>query len=885
MSFHFDTALSRWRANLARRADLTPEFRNELESSLHDHYDARLIRGDRPEEAFAFAVAQVTPPVPPPTGNRQLFGMLPHYLKVAGRQLRRRWGFTAVNFACLSIGILTGTLALLYLDYETSYDTFVPDYADKYRVGRNYRSQGYSVNSFPNYFGSTAEDQQAPLRGLEAIPDVVAANQFFTFEGPTFVYDDQRRFAVGDILQTNTPGAWLDFFGWEFLLGSAATFTARPYQLLLTESEAARFYGQDWRSQDILDRSLRIDTTDFRVAGVLKDVPSNAHYDFSLALHQPRIDYWGGRLYLTLTPGADPDEVAARISDNIGSVNPDMAEDELFGGVLLQNLSDIHLRSDLLYELRPPGDPRYLYIIGIIAGIILLLTVSNYSNLAVAMSLHRTREIGLRKVFGAGRGQVAGQFILEALLLSVLTVPVVALGLYLLLPPFNTLMGTEIATDTLGDSRLWVGLLGVCLAVGLLAGLFPAWRLSGRGIMGLFRARNGSGPGKKFAVRKAIIAFQFALLIGLSSLTIFVNRQFNYLQTKDLGYERDNVLYVSTGADSTRFVTLKAELEKLPEVIGVGAEGYMGTTGYNQTTYQLSGSADVFDDAHLVEMSYDAARLLGLATSVDERLADPDAAPARTVLINETLADRFAERAGVARAQLPDQTVVLEPEFTNPETGQVGFPLTVGGTFEDIHMFSLRDRVDPMILILRRSPSYVYWASVKYQNSTPAAMRAKAADIFQRLNPTEPFVHTFLQENLAELYAAEARIARLCTFFSGVAFVVAVLGLIALTVFLTTLRRKEIGIRKILGASTLDILGRLNREYLVLLGIGLLIAAPLAYWGVTRWLAGFAYRITVSPWVFLWAVLATLLITVVSVSLMSWRVATALPIRALRDDQ
>ena len=215
----------------------------------------------------------------------------------------------------------------------------------------------------------------------------------------------------------------------------------------------------------------------------------------------------------------------------------------------------------------------------------------------------------------------------------------------------------------------------------------------------------------------------------------------------------------------------------------------------------------------------------------------------------------------------------------------MGFPITVDGTFADIHMFSLREQVDPMILILRRSPSYVYWASVKYQNSTPADVREKVQGVFERLNPDVPFVHDFLESNLEELYTAETRIAKLSIFFSAIAFLVAVLGLIALTAFLTTLRRKEIGIRKILGASTGSILLRINREYIPLLGLGLLIAAPLVYLGTTRWLSGFAYRISLSPVVLLWAVLVTLVITLIAVSLVSWRTARALPVAVLRDDQ
>ncbi|MEM6398501.1 MAG: FtsX-like permease family protein [Bacteroidota bacterium] len=887
MQFDFNKSLATWRAEQAKIRAVNPEYLNELESSLHDHYEAQLIKGLDPATAFRVAREQVIP------NRRQVqasaasswLSLLPNHLKIGWRHLKRRSGFALVNFLCLAIGTLVVTLAALYIDYEASYDTFVPEHERKFRMGRSYRSQDYSVMAFPAYYGSTAEEQMSQLLALEDVPGVLKATQFFNFTGPTFVYRDQDQFEVEDILQTNTPRRFMDFFGWTFLLGDVDLFASQIQTAVLTESEAERLYGLDWRSRDMIGRELQIDSMGYTIAGVLEDPPPNTHFKFNMVLHQSKIDYWGGRLYVELAAGVQAEQVATYIDQNLGLIHPGLADDELHNGTIIQPLADIHLKSDLLYEMRPPGEMRYLYIIGIIAAIILLLTVSNYTNLAMVMQLKRRREIGMRKVFGATDGQVVGQFVIEGLLLSLLAVPVVGFGLWCILPRFNALMGTEIATESILQASLWLYIGIGAILVGLLASLLPAFLLAGRSILELFRQKISTGNRKKIGLRKLIIGFQFALLIGLTSLTLFVNQQLNYMQDKDLGYTREGIMYVVTNGDSTLYTTFRDEMKKIPGVLGIGSNGYMGTESYNQTTYRLEGTEEIFDDAHQVEMDYDAARVLNIKTNIDEQIYEYENVPATTVLINQTLADRYQNRFGISESELSGRVITMEPEYTDEETDEVGFPLNIAGVFQDINMFSLHQQVEPMILVLHKEPYYPYWATISYQEESQAKIRQQAKSIMADLNPNEPFVHRFLADNLDELYAAENRIARLSIFFSLVAFFVAALGLIALTAYLTTVRRKEIGIRKILGASTSRLLGQSQIEYFWLLAAGLIIAAPLTYYWTSRWLSGFAYRIEPGWWVFALAGAVTLLLSILTVSAVVWQTARKLPVNVLRDDQ
>lgn len=317
---------------------------------------------------------------------------------------------------------------------------------------------------------------------------------------------------------------------------------------------------------------------------------------------------------------------------------------------------------------------------------------------------------------------------------------------------------------------------------------------------------------------------------------------------------------------------------------GVGSGDPLGQNPYNQTTYQLAGTAETFDDANNVYFDYRSLDLLEIETSIPEYVANPDDAPAQMVLINRTLAERLKNRFQLSDTELIGKTIIQEPEYTDEATGEVGFPYVIGGTFADINMFSLRERVDPMFMTVYKNPRYVYWAAIRYQHASPAEILAKVRTEYDRLNLDKAFVHEFLRTNLRQLYEEEARIATLSTYFSLAAFLTAVLGLIALTAYLTTVRRREIGIRRILGASQGDILRRFNLEYLPLLGIGLVIAVPLAWLGLDWWLSGFAYRISLHPVVFLLAGLITLLVTLIAVSVVTIRAANAIPARVLSEN-
>ncbi|HAA10373.1 MAG TPA: hypothetical protein DCE41_01245 [Cytophagales bacterium] len=387
--------------------------------------------------------------------------------------------------------------------------------------------------------------------------------------------------------------------------------------------------------------------------------------------------------------------------------------------------------------------------------------------------------------------------------------------------------------------------------------------------------------GSRMNLRNALATFQFALLIGLGCMTYWVQLQMQYVSEKDLGYAKTGILYVLRET-STR-AAMAEELKKLPAVLRVGAGTELGINPYNQVTYRLQGTEQIFDDATQLYMDREAALAFGLKFT-PKNVLEGDTQPAEMVVVNATAARRFQDAYQVPAQELAGSVLVTEPEYTQ-EDGTVGFPYTIAGVFEDIHLFSLREPLAPYFLHIYQDMPFTPVAVIQYDPKQASTLLEDVKRVYREVGNITPFQHSFQEDNLIALYEQETRVTTLITYLSEVAFALAILGLLALTAYMTTLRRKEIGIRKVLGASIVSLLRGFQRDYLVLLLVGTIVGAPLAYWGTTRWMQNFAYRISIPWWVVIVVASATLMVVIFSVSLAAYRSATANPARALRDDQ
>ncbi|HAA10372.1 MAG TPA: hypothetical protein DCE41_01240, partial [Cytophagales bacterium] len=486
MPFSLEHAIGQWRRSLSKYQGLEPGLIEELEGSLRDRIDDYLVQGYTEQEAFEQASEKAMgDPLEVADEMHQVHGrnrwrrpawrrqsqwayLLPNYLKVAFRRYGRRPGYTLVNGLGLVIGMTCLLLAGLYLHHESTWDQFHTQSEDLYRVSRNLRSQGYSILGLADYFSTPAEKQQAQIDGIREVAGVKDACHFNLDFPEMYVEDGETQVVAGRVLETNTAASFYRMFSWKFLYGSAEDAAATDYRVVLTESLAEKVYGQDWLGNPKLaEASLFLGDTTYLVAGVIADVPGNSHFTFDVVIHRPRMAYWGARTYALLEPEANPNEVEERINAQMGKISPNMLEDELWDGDFLQPIHDIHLYSNLLYETTPPGELRYLYLFGIMAVLILLITLTNYTNLAVAMNIGRTREFGMRKVMGAGVAKVAGQLLWEAILLTLLTLPFTLLLLWWVLPHFNSLMGTSLAWEVLTQGWVWLSIVGLTVGTGL----------------------------------------------------------------------------------------------------------------------------------------------------------------------------------------------------------------------------------------------------------------------------------------------------------------------------------------------------------------------------------------------------------------------------------
>ena len=798
--------------------------------------------------------------------------MLRSYLVTTLRRLRRDAGYAAVNLVGLTVGLAACLLIGLYVRHELSYDTFHPEGDRAYRV----------VQYVTGFDGDT--NWRAGTSGLLAPrlrddwPGVETATRLWT-RGPTLVEHDGR--ATTGLTSFAAEPSFFDLFGFRLTAG-AATGLARPNTVVLTRALAARLFADEG---DAVGQTLTTDllgeTTTLEVVGVMAGPPANTHLGgFDLLLSFASLETEGVRLavdnaqfatYARLTPEAAPEAVADALAAQIAAIHAGGARVE---ALRMQPLADVYFG-----DLRAPkqGDAQYVALFGAIAGVILLIACFNYMNLATARTTQRGRETGVRKALGAHYGAIVAQCLSEAVVLSLLALPC-ALGLaMLLLPSLSALTGADLTLAWAGDGPLLLALVAATLGVGLLAGSYPALVLSRYRPLQVLRGQLETGArGRR--VRQALVVTQFALTAALLFATGMVLRQLDFLQTRDLGFEDEEVVAFELvdQAARARAGALRQAFAGTPGVrhasLSAGLPGAeAGFFGRVASSIER-GDGRVTLHHGYVDTTY--AETLGLRLVAGRFLrpgdapADPEArATNEPVVLNEAAAEALGWHP--ARTAVGETLSYFEGE--KPIVGVVA----------DFHYRSLHHRIDP--LALHYVPRYA--DRVLAVRLAPGAGR-RALDRLEAawadVTPHLPFEPRFLDADLDAQYRAEARAARLVTAFAAVAVVLACLGLVGLATYAAARRRKEISIRKVLGASAAQIVALLGRQFAALVLGALVLGAPVALYGVTRWLEGFAYHAPLSPVPFAWAGGLVLAVALLSVGVQTLRAARTDPARTLR---
>lgn len=797
--------------------------------------------------------------------------MLQNYVKIALRNIAKHKGYSFINIFGLGLGLACCVLILLYVQDERSYDRFHEDADRIYRVVFD----GKAPNSPPDRFAVVSWPVGRAMRAeypeIEHLVRFSNWNPVVKHEG-TYFYDDTFLIAEPSFFQV---------FTFPLVRGDTATALDQPFTLVMSESMERKYFGN---ASALGETVMLNDTLAFTVTGVMQDIPSNSHLttDFVVSYEtqltfQPESEAWlslGSYAYLKLHEGVDPEAFEAKISDlvtrNYGEV---LQQINLSATLGLQPLPDIYLRSDRGSEIGVTGNIMYVYIFAAIALFVLLIACINFMNLATARSMERAKEVGVRKVVGSTRTALIRQFLSESVIMCLFAL-VIAVGLIVLaLPFFNDLASKEIPFSVLLQPMYMVGLIGTALLVGLLAGSYPAFMLSGfptiAVLKGVFRTSQ-----RGVLLRKGLVVFQFGISVALIASTLIVFQQLDFMQSQDLGFEKERVLVINAQglrqSHRQQYETTKAEFERVAEVSEVSVSNAIPGRGnwlqiVNPEGLEQNDSrrAQIIVVDHDYTETYQVEMAAGRDFSLD---FETDAAEA--IMVNEEAVKNFGWGT-------PEEALGKKLHFGNPDQ-----QLTVVGVVEDYHHYSLHQSIQPMVF--RVLPGAFIYYSLRLSTENLPQTLASLEQTWQTLFPGYPFETFFLDDDFNSQYQAEQQLSQIFGVFSFLAILIACLGLFGLAAFTAQQRTKEIGVRKVMGASVGGIIVLLSKEFTRLVLVAIVIAAPVAYYGMTTWLEDFPYQVAVGPGVFLLAGLLALLIAFATVSYQSIKAAVANPIKSLR---
>ncbi|MFN7119163.1 MAG: ABC transporter permease [Saprospiraceae bacterium] len=814
--------------------------------------------------------------------------MLQNYFKIAFRNLLKHKGYSLINIIGLSVGMAICLLILLYIQHEISFDRFHANGDRIYRVAleRKYpgRSTFYAI--IPFSFGEAIKNEFPEVENFTRIIPQLGGGT------PTIRVGDQVYEEPGILF---TDSTFFEIFTFPLVEGDSKTALTKANSVVLTESTAKKYFGE----QDAIGKLLQVGDQSWSVTGVCKDVPESSHIQFDILVsntgtnfaQQPNYVNFSSCSYFLLKPGTNPEAFEAKLPKIVekytaGQIEREtsisFAEYQKQGNgyrYFVQPMQDIHLHSNLEAELSPNGSIQSVYIFAVIAIFILVLACINFTNLATARSVERAKEVGLRKMFGSERSFLMGQFLTESVFISLISMALTLVLLRFLTPVFNTLSGLELNMQFWLQPLNLLALLGFALLVGLLAGSYPALVLSSFRPIVVLRGKfktNKEGLG----LRNGLVIFQFCISICLIICTMIVYRQMEFLQNKQLGFNKDHLVVLDrAGFLGERTQSFTRALEQIPGVVSAaGTSSVPGEQGFFGISFQpinskemMTGRGMVVNDKLVETMQLEIAA--GRAFS--EEFADSTA-----LLLNEAAAKEFGLTDPIGAR------LVSNDGFLNGPNGEQTI-YTVVGLVKDFHFQSLHQAITPLIFINTErfganAGNGLMLVRVKPDNFQQTLSQIE--QLWKSFLAEQPFGYSFLDENLAALYQAEQRTQRIFGFFSVLAIFIACMGLLGLAAYAISQRTKEIGIRKVLGASVLKVTLMLSKDFLRLVFIAAVVAFPIAWWGMSRWLEDFAYRINIEWWIFAVALLLAVFIALLTISFQAIRAAVANPVKSLRTE-
>ncbi|MBU0711903.1 ABC transporter permease [bacterium] len=803
--------------------------------------------------------------------------MIKNYLKVALRNISRHKVYSFINILGLAIGLTACILILLYLQYELSYDRW-NDKAD-----RIYRIALHGILGENEFNGSVA---CAPLAKtlIAEFPEVESTARIRTYGYPVLRYNEK---VFSEELFYHVDSTFFDVFTIEFLMGDPKTCLSEPNTVVLTELMMKKYFGDEDPIGKIINSDNR---TDWKVTGVIKDFPKNSHFhpDFlaSFLNNEGDQNIWVSNNYSTyvlLKEGHNYKDLEAKFPDLVRKyVGPQIQQflgvswDQLVANgaayeYFLQPLTDIHLKSHLDFELEPNGNALYITLFSIIAMFILIIACINFMNLATARSANRAREVGIRKTLGSNRSQLIGQFLTESIIITFIAVVIAMIFVKLLLPQFNNLIQTSLIINYFSNIYIIPLLLLTAVVVGGLAGVYPAFYLASFRPVKVLKGEKQKG-GREATLRSILVVFQFLISIALFTGSFIIYRQLSFMQNRDLGFNKDNLIIVEKTDDIAQsFAAFKKGLLENPTIISVANSRTVPGRNIGNSVYSHSDAAN--EDSKLLNVD---------ATDIDftETYGIP------MVAGRFFIAGRSTDSTGV----ILNESAVRELGIENPvgkyltQTGQNSDEILkyeIMGVMKDFHYQSLHRKIEPLVMFFNRfnaGRTTTVRIDPKYKKEAIQHIEST----WYKYAGNQAFEYVFLDDDFNRLYLSEIRTRQIVTIFSTLAIFIACLGLFGLASFTTEQRTKEIGIRKAMGASVPSIFTLLSKDILKLVLLAALIALPASYYMMSNWLQNFAYRIGYSIFGFILSTVIAGIIAILTISKQTYKAASANPVDALK---
>lgn len=807
--------------------------------------------------------------------------MIRNFIKTAFRNLLKNKGFTAINILGLALGLATCLLIVFYVTDELGFDHFNKNYSRIYRVDEEVKYNGdlSEVAVCPAPLAATLSAQ------FPEVENTVRFRQSGTFQvrkGNQNIHEDHVTYCDNSIFKV---------FTLPMADGDANKALSEPNSVVITEDMARKYFN---RTNAVGETLVFNDTHPFKITGVIKDIPMQSHFRFDFFISMPTLDEskensWlssNFQTYLLLKPGASASKISAAlpkiVHDNVGTqmeaaLHVSFSDFQKGGNkfnMTLMPLGDIHLRSSKIAEMGVNGNIQYVYIFSAIAMFILLIACVNFMNLSTARSAGRAREVGVRKVLGSPRKYLVYQFLTESILVTLSAALIAVCVAYALLPLFNQLAGKELVVTPHLLLILLPVMLGAILVIGCLAGSYPALYLSGFQPIQVLKGKLAGGFKNGF-LRSFLVVFQFAISIFLIIGTLVIYNQLTYIQNKDLGYNRNQVLTIyNVSALGEKASVLKEQIKQLPGVSNATLTAFTPVNGWrnNGSVFKDRGmSAQGGTLSQIWDVDQDYIPTLDMKLLSGRNFSDQMLTDSSAMILNESA------------VRLLGMTDPLNKMLYRPmdDFGKGFKEFHIIGVIKDFNFSSLRDNIGP--LILRYQPNNAT-LSVRIKAANAPSVIGQLKTVWDKLSPNQQFDYAFMNADFDALYRSEQRMGTLSVIFTSLAIIIACLGLFGLAAYAAEQRTKEIGIRKVLGAGVSNIVGMLSLDFIKLVVIAIVLAAPLGWWAMQHWLQGFAYRQNISWWVIAAAGVLAVVIAFATISFQSIKAALMNPVKSLKSE-